>query len=283
MRILVTRPAVDAHAWVSGLQAAGFDALSLPLIEIGLVADLSPAVLAWHQLESYDALMFVSGYAVAGFFAARPSDIESPFEKFGKRVSGEISHAPRTRATGPGTHQALLEAGVAAQLIDAPAPDSAQFDSEALWERVSGTVRAGMKVLIVRGASKAEGGNPLRGGPPDSVGLQGDGRDWLVTRLQDFGVSVERVAVYQRQSPHFSAPQELAIRSAAQDASIWLFSSSEAVENLTNRFTDLQWSKARAVATHPRIAQTVLQAGFGVVCESRPTLEAVVASIESMG
>lgn len=283
MRILVTRPAADARAWVSGLQAAGFEALCLPLIEIGPVADLSPAVLAWQQLESYDALMFVSGNAVAGFFAARPSDIESPFQKNGKLLSGEFTHAPRTWATGLGTHKALLEAGVAAQLVDAPAPDSAQFDSEALWQRVSGTVRAGMRVLIVRGASKAEGGNPLRGGSPDSEELRGDGRDWLATRLRDFGVSVDRVAVYQRQSPHFSAPQERAIRSAAQDASIWLFSSSEAVENLTNRFADLRWSKARAVATHPRIAQTVLQAGFGVVCESRPTLEAVVASIESMG
>ncbi|MGE3348297.1 MAG: uroporphyrinogen-III synthase, partial [Ramlibacter sp.] len=39
--------------------------------------------------------------------------------------------------------------------------------------------------------------------------------------------------------------------------------------------------RARAVATHPRIAQAAREAGFGVVCESRPALADVVASIES--
>ena len=42
------------------------------------------------------------------------------------------------------------------------------------------------------------------------------------------------------------------------------------------------WGRARAVATHPRIAQAARQAGFAVVCESRPTLDEVVASIESV-
>ncbi|HPL79671.1 MAG TPA: uroporphyrinogen-III synthase, partial [Burkholderiaceae bacterium] len=37
------------------------------------------------------------------------------------------------------------------------------------------------------------------------------------------------------------------------------------------------------VATHPRIAASARRAGFGVVCESRPTLEAVMSSIKSSG
>jgi uroporphyrinogen-III synthase len=36
------------------------------------------------------------------------------------------------------------------------------------------------------------------------------------------------------------------------------------------------------VATHPRIAQAARDAGFGVVCESRPTEEAIVAALESI-
>ena len=42
------------------------------------------------------------------------------------------------------------------------------------------------------------------------------------------------------------------------------------------------WSQARALATHPRIAQRARDCGFGVVHESRPTLEAVVACIQSI-
>ena len=46
----------------------------------------------------------------------------------------------------------------------------------------------------------------------------------------------------------------------------------------------LDWRRARAVATHPRIAETLRAAGWGVVVESRPALQdvmAVVRSIES--
>ena len=37
-----------------------------------------------------------------------------------------------------------------------------------------------------------------------------------------------------------------------------------------------------AVATHPRIAQAAGAAGFAVVCESRPALVDLLASIESL-
>lgn len=277
MRVLVTRPAADALGWVTGLQVAGFEALSLPLIEIGPVSDLGAVSLAWHQVESYDALMFVSGNAVAGFFAARPQDVQNFFQS-----RGGMTHAPRAWATGPGTHKALIQAGVSEHFIDAPSADSAQFDSEALWARVSSTVRPGMKVLLVRGSTERETGNPQPLGALDSDWRLGAGRDWLATRLGEQGVVVEWVAVYQRQQPQFSPQQEASIRGSTDDVSIWLFSSSEAVENLISQFADLQWSKARAVTTHPRIAQTARKAGFGVVYESRPTLEAVVASIESI-
>ncbi|HEY3049162.1 MAG TPA: uroporphyrinogen-III synthase, partial [Polaromonas sp.] len=70
------------------------------------------------------------------------------------------------------------------------------------------------------------------------------------------------------------------------DGSVWLFSSSEAVANLASQphLSRLDWRRARAVATHPRIADTLRAAGWGVVVESRPALKdikAVVRSIES--
>jgi uroporphyrinogen-III synthase len=66
------------------------------------------------------------------------------------------------------------------------------------------------------------------------------------------------------------------------DGSIWLFSSSEAVANLVASLPGQSFGQARAVATHPRIAQAAREAGFGCVLKTRPTLDDVVASIESL-
>jgi len=62
---------------------------------------------------------------------------------------------------------------------------------------------------------------------------------------------------------------------------VWLFSSSEAIANLQLLAPGQSWQQARAVATHPRIAQAARAAGFGVVWESRASLDDVLASIES--
>jgi uroporphyrinogen-III synthase len=63
---------------------------------------------------------------------------------------------------------------------------------------------------------------------------------------------------------------------------VWLFSSSEAVAHLRSLAPGQSWSRACALATHPRIAQAARAAGFGVVCESRPTMAELIASIESL-
>jgi uroporphyrinogen-III synthase len=77
----------------------------------------------------------------------------------------------------------------------------------------------------------------------------------------------------------FDAAELAMMAQAATDKSVWLLSSSEAVTNLRT-VSCLNWSNARAVATHPRIAQAARDAGFGVVYESRPLFANVVASIE---
>jgi uroporphyrinogen-III synthase len=216
--------------------------------------------LAWQQLDQYQALMFVSGNAVAQFCAAQvpPS------------LAGWAQRAPATRAwaTGPGTRKALLKAGVAASQVDAP--ETGQFDSEALWQRVRLQTRPGGKVLIVRGAD-------ARPAAP----AHGVGRDWLAQTLKDAGVPVEFVVAYQRLAPSCSPAQRAWLGQAAVDASVWLFSSSEAITNLQRMAPHQSWQQARALATHPRIAQAARLAGFGVVWESRPSLEDVLASIES--
>jgi uroporphyrinogen-III synthase len=108
-----------------------------------------------------------------------------------------------------------------------------------------------------------------------------NGRSWLVDQLMVAGAQVDVVVSYQRSAPVFDAAELALMAQASADKSVWLFSSSEAVSNLRN-VSDLQWSKALAIATHPRIAQAAKDAGFGVVYESRPLLADVAASIESL-
>lgn len=280
--VIVTRPAQDALHWVQHLQQAGMAAEALPLIEIAsvsTVADRQALKQAWQTLERYAACMFVSGNAVAHFFkqnkaVAQEGRAQEAINTIADCAPEKLPPALRCMAPGPGTVAALLAAGVPAGQIDAPAPDASQFDSEALWQIVGERDWQDRRVLIVRGQSQGEGG-------PGSPG-----RDWLARQWQAAGAQVDFVGVYQRRAPRLSAAQLKRAQAASTDGSVWLFSSSEAVANLVSLpdLSRLDWRRARAVATHPRIADTLRAAGWGVVVESRPALQdvkAVVRSIES--
>ena len=260
MRVLVTRPSREARRWLEALKCAGHDPIALPLIDIAPAADLQPLTDVWQQISRYQAVMFVSANAVDFFFAAQPQSMASIFS--------EAVPSVRAWATGPGTAQALLRAGASAAGIDTPKPDSLQFDSESLWAQVHAQIGGGSQVLIVRGDEA-------------SSQAMGTGRDWLAQQIQAAGGCTDFVVAYRRQVPAFTRAQQGIVRAASTDGSAWLFSSSQAVANLAISFPALSWAKACAIATHPRIAQTARSHGFGVVCESRPTLDDVIASIES--
>lgn len=261
MPVIVTRPEDEARDWVRQLSQLGLQALALPLIEIGPATDAGPLLQAWRQLPRYLAVMFVSGNAVNYFFAARPPSAAAP----------ELGRV-RAWATGPGTAGALLRAGLAAGCIDSPPAQVGQFDSEALWRVVGAQVHAGDSVLIVRGGDAGQAAG----------GAAGDGRDWLAQRVVEALARVDFVRAYERRVPAFSAADVVVARRAAIDGSIWLLSSAQALTNLRLWLPEQSWAGARALATHPRIAAAAKSAGFGVVCESRPTLPEVLASIESM-
>jgi uroporphyrinogen-III synthase len=264
-RAIVTRPAKEAQLWVADLQARGIEAIALPLITIGAVPDPAALAHAWRTLAHYDAVMFVSGNAVQHFFAQRPAEIANPF--------GAPASGLRAWVTGPASQSALQEWGVPPWATDAPAFDGEQFDSEALWRSVSARVLPGYRVLIVRGNAA---GSATADPAPSGVG-----RDWFAQQLQAAGSAVDFVVAYQRQAPVWDAAQFALLAQAACDGSVWIFSSAEAVGYLLASAPQQAWTQARAVATHPRIAQAARQAGFGTVWESRPLLAEVVASIES--
>jgi uroporphyrinogen-III synthase len=272
VKIIVTRPRLEADVWVKQLRALHLDAVALPLIHIGAPANNSDVAKAWESLDQYSAVMFVSSNAVRYFYSSNMTlaGVFIDYTAIKNTVKSEAKAAkPRMWATGPGTRDALLAQSVPSDLIDSPDFDAAQFDSETLWDMVKSQVKLTDKVLIVRGSSQ---------------GLM-NGRPWLADQLTAAGVQVDTVISYERSAPVFDAAELALVRQASTDQSIWLLSSSEAVANLrkvAGLDSGLNWSNAKAIATHPRIARAARDAGFGVVYESRPLLADVVASIESM-
>jgi uroporphyrinogen-III synthase len=249
-RVLVTRAGAQAALWVERLRAAGIAAEALPLIAIAPLSDRRALSAAWVGLRHRRLVVFVSSNAVGHFFAARPPEVVWP--------SGLIAAAP-----GPGTAEALSDAGLAAAAIVAPAADAPQFDSESLWARLQERDWHGASVLIVSGDG---------------------GRDWLAERLRERGAEVESVPAYRREAPGFDAAEARRLAQALADAAtIWLFSSAEAIANLEHAVGSGRFARSRAIATHPRIAERARGVGFGRVVEAGPGLDAVVGCIQSIG
>jgi uroporphyrinogen-III synthase len=256
--IILTRPAAEALSWATGLRKAGHRVKSWPLIEVNPMTDvmrLRAALDAWH---GFQAVMFVSRAAVNNALGTM-----KPKAGWGMT---------RCWATGPGTRQALRDVGVPDSLIDSPPPDAVQFDTETLWTVVQHRLHPTRPVLLLRGSD----------GDQEDPHSQGAGRDWLLRQLAMSGVAVEILSVYQRTVPHWDKNRLQEAREAAHNGSVWLFSSSQALENLASLLPEQDWSFTRALATHARIAQTAKNMGMGQVFFCRPNVNEVLASLESL-
>jgi uroporphyrinogen-III synthase len=281
--IVITRPAAQAVAWQRALQAAGHPVVLLPCLSIHPAPDLHALRAAWAQLGQWNALMFVSANAIDAFFAQRPADRQWP----------QDPHAPRAWVPGPASAKALEVAAVPVHLIDAPAAQAEQFDSESLWEQVRSQVGSGFRLLVVRGG-RAEAVSPVS--PPASTGLStGIGREWLAEQVESAGGSVGWLLAYLRGAPEWTDDEYARAAKVRDDGAIWLFSSSECVAHLhalVHRApaawragagsAQSCWSGSVALTTHPRIAKAARAAGFGTVHLTRPGLADVLASIESI-
>jgi uroporphyrinogen-III synthase len=261
-RVVVTRPERDATPWVDALRQRGIDAWALPLIEVRPAADPVPVQQVWQQWGRWDGALYVSANAVEYFYALKP---DVALVDVARCAIKTIAFAP-----GPGTGQALLRQGLAPEFVASPPANSPQFDSESLWKVVQHRVGPGFRLLVVRGTTQG------------AVQQDGVGRDWFAAQVLARGGVVDHVVVYERGAPQWPQSTVEAVAQAAGDGTVWIFSSSEAIANLLANVPAVSWQRARAICTHPRIAQAARAAGFGVVCESRPAMDSVMASIESL-
>ncbi len=286
MTLLVTRPEPQASAWADSLRQAGVAAQALPLIAITAPPKPEEVTTLWQQLAHQHAsmraqsqastrvpmgapmraLMFVSPAAVDGFFRLRPEGHAWP-------------HGALATAPGPGTAQALLQAGASAGLgteqVISPAADAEQFDSETLWPLLAPLDWQGCRVTIVSGG--------------DASGAQG--RAWLTERWREAGAEVDTVQSYQRGPGDWTpAQQTLAREALSQPDTTWLLSSSQALDFLLDHHLphlgSAHWQPARAtelrvLCTHPRIAEHAATRGIQHIQRCAPTLDSVVQARRS--
>ena len=272
MNLLVTRPEPQASEWARRLNQAGVTAQPLPLIAIEAPPDGAAVERLWRTLPEHRALMFVSPAAVSWFFRLRPDGLAWP-------------QACLACAPGPGTAQALLEAGAAHGLTDAhivsPAHDAPQFDSEALWPLLAPLDWRDQNVAIVSGG--------------DAQSARG--RQWLSEQWRAQGARIEAIQAYQRSAGRWDeAQQRLALAALTQpQRHTWLLSSSQALDFLLDvhlpafvpalvpacvpAHSDPQ--DMQLLCTHPRIAEHALARGLRHIAQCAPTLQAVVQARRS--
>lgn len=247
--VIVTRPAPEAGIWVKRLQAHGMLALALPLLDTAPTTDAASLDRFQATAGGYDACMFVSPQAVRFFSDPR-----------------WIQAGCRCWAPGPGTAQALITLGVHADRVDQPEPHSAQFDSEALWAVVAPQVKSRHRILMVRGLS------------PDGS----TGRDWLKKQCEVRGGEVDVCVAYRRLAAVWDTEQACMAEQALHDGSIWLISSSEALIHLADRFPAHDFSRARALVTHPKIELSARNMGFREIIMTRPAITDVLVGLQAL-
>jgi uroporphyrinogen-III synthase len=277
-KVVLTRPQLESHTWIEQIRASGFSAVNWPLIDIVAHTEQDTLDLLVSSLTQYKALMFVSSSAVEHFTDHNEL----------KRML--ISSDAACWATGPGTAQTLMRLGIKPARILTPSLNAKQFDSKHLWLEIKDTVRPKDQVLFVKGLDQeaelqsdisVTSSQPLQAcqqAPTPSP----SGSNWLIQQLQDAGLTVQSIHVYSRTPPVWSEEQKALAKEALKNQTVWIFSSSVAIQNLALLLPDQDWSSARAIATHDRIAEKAKQVGWGVVLTSRPTPNDVLTLLKSI-
>jgi len=223
--ILVTRPARQSAGFAQRIAALGGVPIVFPAIVILPPADTAALKRAHAALGDFDYAVFVSANAVE--FGA-PDARRWP--------AGLVAFAP-----GPGTGEALADAGIANVRVP-----TTSFDSEGLLALPEFAAPRGRRVVIFRG----EGG-----------------REHLGDTLRARGATVDYVACYRRAEPT-SGAAGLAEAFALRRIDAVTLTSSEGLDNLwalADDATRAAWRDCPTFVPHPRIAVRARAVGLHAV------------------
>jgi len=230
---IITRPGATGERLVGQLRSEGRDALWFPAFELGPPPDEGAARAALARVGDFDLAIFVSPAAVRA--AARLLQAAWP----GRTAIGAVG-----RATAQAVEQAIRPAQHTAIVV----PDDEASGSEAFWAEWKRSGRTAGRVLILRAQT---------------------GRDWLADAFAATGAQVEAQAVYTRTEtvPDPASLARIAEAVLTGEPAAILFTSSEAVEALEHQLAGVPGASAwlrhgRALASHERIAERLLAAGY---------------------
>jgi uroporphyrinogen-III synthase len=250
--IIVTRPGEAGARCQHRLQDAGFAAQWWPAFEIRPAPDEVAARAGLDRLAQFDLAIFVSPNAVAAT---------------AERLAGPWPASTAIGAVGAATRAAVVATWPTATALVAPPSDEAA-GSEAFWQAWLHSGRKASRVLILRAQH---------------------GREWLAQQFAANGAEVETLAVYARKAHALSASQTTLLDAAvaATVPVVTVFTSTEAVAALdeqvaAKRGADRWLREGRALATHPRIRERLLDAGYRTVELSAADDEGLLAQLESM-
>jgi uroporphyrinogen III methyltransferase/synthase len=301
---ILTRPDGQAHGLAGALHAEGIDTLAFPLLHIAAQTDadtLTALDRALRSLASYALAVFVSPNAVthglarlvhlqsldprttSGRAAAAARDAAAGAGGHtGDRAGDLWPEALTVAVVGPGSAQALADAGIAAprhRVIVPPGGPAARFDSEALLAQLDLTSLAGRRVLLVRGDG---------------------GRELLADTLRASGAQVDLVSAYTRRAPAPDAAAWAALeaRLASPERCAWVLTSSEAVRHLATLLAARYGTRdgihtpgtpqvlakilaAPCFTSHARIADAARAAGFDRITQCAPGDENLLAALKT--
>ena len=169
-------------------------------------------------------------------------------------------------AVGHATAHAIAEVIRVPPATPIVAPSaSSGAGSEAFWDEWQHCGRTARRVLILRAQA---------------------GREWLARRFAEAGAEVEILAVYSRTEalPDAASVGRVAGAMYGRDEITVLISSSEAIDALDRQLDAVvgaaQYLRSgRALATHPRIAEQLLAAGYTRVELAESDPEALFAQL----
>ena len=228
--ILVTRPAGQADALVTGIQQLGGCATRIPFLAIKPLDDLQDLEKIAASLDRYRACVFVSANAVQAAWPVLTRQNSWP-------------DALPAAVVGPGTARVLRELGVRHILQ----PET-QFDSE------------GLLALPYFAPDQCQGGAFAL--------IRGEGgRDLMASTLRARGASVDEASVYQR-SLGTQAVDAVAQLCLHDRPSAMIITSSESLDRFMQA-ASLALAQAvrdvQMIVPHARIAQTARSLGFSKV------------------
>jgi len=161
-RLLVTRPAAQSARLCTLLEAAGYEAIRLPAIEILDPVNLYELEAATDELDSYDLAVFVSVNAVQ-------KGVEFVLDR------REWPEQTGIATVGARSAEALLPYGLSTDFVPPH-----EFNSEALMALDEMQDMSGQRVVVFRGNG---------------------GREYLRDTLVDRGAEVDYVEAYRRACP----------------------------------------------------------------------------------